>query len=167
MFHILKSEGNRAYAKERLYNLFNNHPEECAVTEGYYGPKDAQIAHFNSASFRFSLSYDPVHTIKKIEVPILAVYGDRDLIVSCDESLSLLQKTLDDASHKNHMLVCLPKHNHSFQRCETGSMEEYFTIKETTSPEALEVMSDWIYLQVAAIDRAWATANEKVVLTTK
>ena len=37
-----------------------------------------------------------------------------------------------------------PQLNHLFQHCETGAIAEYATIEETFSPEALELISDWI-----------------------
>ena len=38
----------------------------------------------------------------------------------------------------------LPKLNHLFQHCESGSPGEYAEIEETFAPEVLEIMTEWI-----------------------
>jgi hypothetical protein len=38
----------------------------------------------------------------------------------------------------------LPGLNHLFQTCTTGSPNEYATIEETISPQALGLMTNWI-----------------------
>jgi len=44
----------------------------------------------------------------------------------------------------NATLLELPKLNHLFQTCQTGSIAEYAAIEETIAPSVLNLISDWI-----------------------
>ena len=103
---------------------------------------------FNSDRFCYWLVYDPVMTLKQVTVPILALNGRLDLIVTPEQNLRLLAKTLQDANHKDFMIIEIPQHNHAFQTCKTGSINEYEKIEETTSPFALNMMSEWLQQKI-------------------
>ena len=102
------------------------------------------IEMFNSPWYRFLLNYNPVETLKKINVPLLAITGDLDFITSSKISLSIIAKALKNSGNKNYKTVELPKLNHWFQTCKTGAMTEYGKTKETISPIALNLISKWI-----------------------
>jgi hypothetical protein len=75
---------------------------------------------------------------------VLALTGERDLQVLAKENLREIEATLRDAGHKDYTVKELPKLNHLFQTCETGSPGEYGKIEETFSPQALTILGDWI-----------------------
>ncbi|MCX6261381.1 MAG: hypothetical protein NTY95_11220 [Bacteroidia bacterium] len=49
------------------------------------------------------------------------------------------------------MVKELPGLNHLFQTAETGSEYEYIRIEETFSPQALQLITDWILKQTMPI----------------
>jgi pimeloyl-ACP methyl ester carboxylesterase len=104
----------------------------------------SQIRLISSPWFRYFLDYDPVPTLKKLSVPVLALDGDKDLQVPSAENLPLIQSTLESADNKDFEVAELPNLNHLFQHSETGSPSEYGVIQETFSADALTKIITWL-----------------------
>jgi uncharacterized protein len=104
----------------------------------------SQIRMISSPWFRYFLEYDPVPTLKKLKIPVLALNGDKDLQVPSAENLPLIQSSLEAAENKDFEVAEMPNLNHLFQHSETGSPSEYGVIQETFSPDALTKILTWI-----------------------
>jgi len=102
------------------------------------------IQMFNSPWYRYFLTYNPVATLKKIKIPVLAINGNLDFIASSHIMLPIIARALKDAGNNDYTVTELPQLNHWFQTCKTGAMMEYGAIKEVISPLALDTMSEWI-----------------------
>ncbi|HEY6943897.1 MAG TPA: alpha/beta hydrolase, partial [Candidatus Acidoferrum sp.] len=94
--------------------------------------------------FRFFLDYDPVPALKKMQCPVLALNGDKDLQIASKENLEQIRKALQEGGNKDFQVKELPGLNHLFQHAPTGSPTEFGGIEETFAPEALSTVSDWI-----------------------
>lgn len=94
--------------------------------------------------FRFFLSYDPRIPLAKVRVPVLALFGERDVQVPHEQNLREVEQTLRNAGNKDVTVMMLPGLNHLFQTSITGMPAEYGTIEETFAPAALKVVGDWI-----------------------
>jgi uncharacterized protein len=94
--------------------------------------------------FRYFIMTDPSIFWKKVECPVLALNGEKDLQVSAKENLPAIEKALKSAGNKSVKAVRLPELNHLFQHCKTGLPAEYSSIEETFSTDALKIISDWI-----------------------
>lgn len=105
---------------------------------------DMLISTFNSCWYRFFLAYDPAIAFRRIKIPVLAITGDKDWIVSPDKLFPLLSQWLQQANNKDVTLLKLPNLNHVFQTCQTGAIMEYGLIEETMSPLALKIIAEWI-----------------------
>lgn len=88
------------------------------------------------------LALNPVEWIERIECPVMALNGEKDVQVIADQNLSLLKEKLP-ASEK-HMIKAYPDLNHMFQHCSTGLTNEYVQIEETISEEVLDDITGWI-----------------------
>lgn len=91
--------------------------------------------------FTHFLQVNPSAVLDKIACPVLAIGGKKDLQVNSTQHLGLLEKGLKGKKHK---IVELPDLNHLLQHCQKGTIEEYGEIEETISPEALQIMVDWL-----------------------
>jgi alpha/beta superfamily hydrolase len=94
--------------------------------------------------FRYFIVTDPARFWKRVECPVLALNGEKDLQVSAKENLPAIEKALKSSGNKSVKTVKLPDLNHLFQHCKTGLPAEYSSIEETFSPGALKIISDWI-----------------------
>jgi pimeloyl-ACP methyl ester carboxylesterase len=108
----------------------------------------AQSDKWSSEWFINFLNYDPAAILENVICPVLALNGERDLVVTPKESLAGISNALKRSGNSDVTVKELPNLNHLFQNCETGSPTEYETIEQTFSPIALKEMSDWILKEV-------------------
>jgi pimeloyl-ACP methyl ester carboxylesterase len=88
------------------------------------------------------LRYDPLPTLRKVRVPVLAINGSLDLQVEPKTNLAGVKAALADDADVT--VAELPGLNHLFQDAKTGSPNEYGDIEETMAPVALKAVSDWV-----------------------
>jgi pimeloyl-ACP methyl ester carboxylesterase len=111
---------------------------------------ESQVQQLSSAWMRWLLAYDPLPALRSLEIPVLALFGERDLQVPPAQSKPPLESALRNAGHPGSRVVELPGLNHLFQAAATGSPAEYATIEETMNAAALELIGSWIVEQAAA-----------------
>jgi uncharacterized protein len=93
------------------------------------------------------LTLDPRAHLPKIKTPVLALNGTLDTQVAHEPNLAAIRDGLA-AAHNTHLTThALPNLNHLFQTATTGHLSEYATIRETFSPAALTLISDWLAAQ--------------------
>jgi pimeloyl-ACP methyl ester carboxylesterase len=100
--------------------------------------------------FRFFIDYDPRPALRKVNRPVLAINGDKDVEVVAKENLPAIAKALKEGGNKDFTVLALPGLNHMFQTCKTGASSEIFNIEETLAPLALKTMGDWIVKRTSA-----------------
>jgi hypothetical protein len=82
--------------------------------------------------------------LSEVRCPVLALNGDKDLLVSAEDNAPLLRSSLRQGGSKDATARVLPGLNHMFQTAKTGAMEEAGQIEETFAPSALRLLGDWI-----------------------
>jgi fermentation-respiration switch protein FrsA (DUF1100 family) len=93
---------------------------------------------------QYFLRYDPAPALEKVQCPVLALNGDKDLQVPARENLEAIGATLRKGGNPNITIREYRGLNHLFQECETGSPAKYATIEQTFSPDVLKDLGDWI-----------------------
>lgn len=146
LFTIEETEKNPEQRLRETITSFRNAltPEQRQVLEFYYGSIEDQVKHWNSKWFRYYFTYDQVATLKKLQIPILALYGSLDIFVPSEPNRARMIQALKEVNHPNYTVLELPMLNHLLQTCRTGSIKEIAAIDETASPEALKTIADWI-----------------------
>ena len=149
IYIIVKKEADVKVAKERI----------CAVHTEYLAklPKAKRKAVEDSFPanqvfetikyypwLRFAITFEPASVLKKVKVPVLALFGELDLRVPPAQNLLPVSRALEESGNSDHTVLVLPKLNHQFQHCKTGSPRENAKIEETIAPEILEMISKWI-----------------------
>jgi fermentation-respiration switch protein FrsA (DUF1100 family) len=155
LFEIMKTETDPKKAgnamREALKKLVGElSPEERKETGDVEAFAENQVKMLESPWFRFFLSFDPRPTLEKVQCPVLALNGEKDLQVPPKENLAEIAKALNKGGNSRVTTKELPALNHLFQTCKTGAVAEYSQIEETIAPQALKVIGDWIDEQVAA-----------------
>jgi len=107
-----------------------------------------QVNQLTSPWMIYFIKYDPAPILEKVNCPVLAINGEKDLQVPAKVNLEAIENALEEGGNKNVTTKVLPNLNHLFQECETGSPGEYATIEQTFSPIALAEISNWILNQV-------------------
>ncbi len=99
---------------------------------------------------RTFLSLDPAEAIRKLSVPTLVLFGERDLQVAPKHN----RKPFEDGSKVSPVkpeIVVIAKANHLFQIATTGLPDEYATIKETMDPSVPTLVAAWIVRTTSAL----------------
>lgn len=88
---------------------------------------------------QFSLKFDPRPALQSAEIPVLALYGDKDRQIDAAGASRAWRDTLGDGQ-----VETLAGLNHFFQQADTGAPSEYATIEQTIAPAALAKITDWL-----------------------
>lgn len=154
LLEIIMHEDDHAIAAEKLHQAIENYLNNLTQVQVHETEKlpfaikktnaEDIIAIFNSPWYRYFLSYNPISTLQKITIPVLAINGDRDFISSPDIILPIVSQALQKASNTNYKIIKLPNLNHWLQTCKTGALAEYGTSEETMAPQVLQIITQWI-----------------------
>ncbi|MBS1787120.1 MAG: alpha/beta fold hydrolase [Acidobacteria bacterium] len=148
-YAILKKEPDNAVVEKLLREELNKQlagmtDEERKKAGDPEKAFSVQVKQITAPWFRYFLTYDPRPALRSVKCPVLALNGENDLQVPVNENLREIETALKAGGNKDVTIVRLPKLNHLFQTCETGSPSEYSKIEETIAPVALKTMGDWI-----------------------
>lgn len=136
------------FAKE-MQAWMDEQPDEFLMKMGFKGDQantniEAMAGRFFLPWMRYFLKYDPAPLLEQLQIPVLALNGEKDVQVTAAENLAGFERALKKAGNKNFKIMSFPHLNHFFQTAESGAVSEYSTIEETFSPQVLEVMRNWI-----------------------
>jgi hypothetical protein len=104
----------------------------------------SQVASVRSPWFKFFLDYDPAPALAKVQVPVLALFGEKDLQVPADENRRAMEAIFAKSGLKDYRIVVMPGANHLYQQANTGSVSEYATLKKEFLPGFLDLLTTWI-----------------------
>ena len=91
-----------------------------------------------SPSYRDILRYNPAADMAAITVPWLALNGGKDIQVP-PGNLTTIRENNPQAH-----TVELEGHNHLFQECQTGGVDEYARLGQSPSDGTVKVILDWL-----------------------
>ncbi len=111
-------------------------------SKGYFIRQYMRIA--ESAWYREMIAYDPSQYLPQITIPVLALNGDKDIMVTPDENLASLDSLLSLAGNTQYKLVRMPGHNHMFQECIDCNRKEMGSLPEAISQATLDTLSVWL-----------------------
>ena len=148
LYAVLKKEKDNNKAEVKILAVYKEILEKKKTPEADIEKSVNQLkATFGVNTytwFRYFIMTDPAIFWKKVKCPVLALNGEKDLQVSAMENLPAIENALKSSGNKSVKIVSLPELNHLFQHCKTGLPAEYGEIEETFSPEALQIIADWI-----------------------
>jgi pimeloyl-ACP methyl ester carboxylesterase len=138
--------------QERLLDAVIEAPDSTAAAERAQSilqeaGQSAEAARAGAAAlttpwYRAFIAHDPRPALREMNVPILALLGEKDTQVTPAQNAPALRDAL--AENADATVTVLPGLNHLFQTAETGGVDEYGEIEETFAPAALEAVGDWI-----------------------
>ncbi len=147
LFAIVKAEPDDERAGALMETLLDEEIDELLADQ----PEQLREALRENAKlmrpnawFRYVLSYDPLPPLRKLAVPVLALYGENDLQVPPPENMPPLRTALEAAPTDDFSIIELPGLNHLFQTSDSGLPDEYARIEETFAPSALARIAAWV-----------------------
>lgn len=142
VYRLIKTEQDTSRLRLKLSAMLESEMGEQA--EHSKGQIKSEVDQYLSPWFRHFIQYDPKTSLEKVQCPVLAINGEKDLQVDPKINLEAIEAALKKGGNTRYVIKELPGLNHLFQTSETGSPMEYNKIEETFSPVALEIVSDWI-----------------------
>ena len=92
--------------------------------------------------YRFFIRYNPERYLSKVNIPVLAINGTKDVMVNYKQNLGNVKRYL--AHDKDVTTVAIEGVNHLLLPCDTGTQQEYRSIKSPVSDKALSVIYEWL-----------------------
>ncbi|MFO7617935.1 MAG: alpha/beta hydrolase [Bacteroidales bacterium] len=93
---------------------------------------------------RYFIITDPADFLVRVKVPVLAIFGEKDLQVSPELNAGPMEEALKKAGNQHYTIKVMPGLNHLMQTCTTGLPAEYGEIEETMSPVVLKMIAEWV-----------------------
>ncbi|WP_246011362.1 alpha/beta hydrolase family protein [Nocardia mexicana] len=100
------------------------------------------VDEFTSLYFTSLITYDPAAALSALRMPVLAVYGGKDLQVPPAQSEPLARRFL--ATNPDADIHVFDGLNHLLQPAGTGEPAEYAEIETTIAPQALDYLTTWL-----------------------
>ena len=133
---VLKEE-NVDLIREKVTSLFSvpGFPEQL---------RKEWIENFSKPNNILSYRLTPSDFLVKINCPILALGGDKDVAVPYKENLEALKQIMDKNGKTNYRTVEFKNINHFFQTTTNGAFNMAPLIDETMSPLVMQTIGEWI-----------------------
>jgi fermentation-respiration switch protein FrsA (DUF1100 family) len=93
---------------------------------------------------KFFLTHDPAAVLEKVKAPVLALFGGKDTQVPAAGNEAAIKAALEKGGNKDVTTKVIPDANHLFQAAQTGSPNEYATLKPEFAPGVVETITDWV-----------------------
>ncbi|MCI0487127.1 MAG: alpha/beta hydrolase [Blastocatellia bacterium] len=108
------------------------------------GLPKGEIEQYNPQIKEF-LSFDPVPVWKKVSVPVLALWGERDTIVPAEKSRAIIERALKEGGNKEYTLKIFPQADHQMYVVrEEGAGWDWPRL----APGYQEAMIEWLLARV-------------------
>lgn len=102
------------------------------------------VEQLTSPWLRYFLTHDPRPVLRKVDVPVLVLFGENDLQVPPGQNRSPVAEALRANSRDDVTVRTVSGVNHLFQPSDTGLPTEYRSIETTMAPKVLETIAGWI-----------------------
>jgi pimeloyl-ACP methyl ester carboxylesterase len=103
---------------------------------------------YNARWFTSFIAYDPAPDWARTTIPVLAIFGAKDVQVDAEQNAPALEAALRQAGNDDFKIVTLPDANHLFQKAGTGALSEYAVLPAEFTPDLLPTILDWLLQHV-------------------
>lgn len=152
LYDIVVANNDEKEAEKQLKSYLQKSlkPEDLAKLPKGVSEDDIHaqyVAALSTPWIRYFLKYDPAKDLQQLHCPVLALFAEKDVQVPAKENAAAVKEALQKADNPNASVMELANLNHLFQECKTGAPEEYATIEQTISPNALKEILNWLKYQ--------------------
>jgi len=103
-----------------------------------------QLAGAKSAWYRAFIDYDPVPMLRQVDVPVLGLFGGRDLQVLEAQNRPVLEAQFAGDRARLLTVKTYPEANHLFQSATTGAPAEYPVLAKALVDGLVDDIATWI-----------------------
>lgn len=132
--------------KERLNEQFSTLPAKQREALGnmdafVQSQVNAQLRSAKTEWFRSFIMIDPIAELQNISIPILAIFGEKDIQVIPEHNLNIL---IESGYKGNLKTIVIPDANHLFQKANTGLPGEYGILDKRFADGFMNEIVSWL-----------------------
>ncbi|MFN8671843.1 MAG: alpha/beta fold hydrolase [Candidatus Sericytochromatia bacterium] len=105
---------------------------------------EGMLSSYKSKWFNFFANHEPSDDIKKVNIPVLAIFGEKDLQVSAKLNIPKMKEIFKETKQTNYEIITINSANHLFQKANTGAVSEYEKLPKEFTPDLLDKVYSWI-----------------------
>jgi pimeloyl-ACP methyl ester carboxylesterase len=109
------------------------------------------LEQYRSDWFRSLLAYDPGPDWQRVGVPVLGLYGGKDVQVVSAQNEPALRSHLQAAGNEDVEIVVFDDANHLFQASQSGAVGEYGTLAAEFTPDFLPTLVEWVTARAGVV----------------
>ncbi|OQP44023.1 hypothetical protein A4D02_11155 [Niastella koreensis] len=107
-------------------------------------PIESYVRQATGKWYRYHIRFDPAGYISRLHIPILTIYGEKDVLLNAQKNAQNWQNSTTTAHNSHITIKIIPNLNHLLQHCTTCSTTEYAQIPETIAPIVLQEITSWL-----------------------
>lgn len=105
---------------------------------------DRETTECLSKGAKFLLTYDPAVAYRRLKCPVLAINGDKDILVSSRDNLEAIKRAIESGGNSKVSTCELPNINHLMCDCKSGTLSEMSRCGTVVSSTVIERLHHWI-----------------------
>lgn len=102
------------------------------------------LALYKSEWMTYFIKHDPIKDIEKVNIPVLALFGEKDLQVEAKLNINAMNNLFKKTKQKNYTIKTLKEANHFFQKANSGSPSEYETLDKKFVDDFFSTIEVWL-----------------------
>ena len=129
----------------QLWDDLTPEEQELAGERGDFGQArvDLQMPIYMSDWYRSFLGYDSTEDWARVDVPVLGIFGGKDVQVVAESNRVALEEALAAAGNEDVTTLTFDDANHLFQEAVTGAFAEYGELAPEFIDGFTEAVVDW------------------------
>lgn len=142
LFHTAYKYADSDSLEQQLYAVHDEWRRDTTNQHIRYGVYMYAMT-ATSPWYRYFIRYNPEPFLAKVHVPVLLVFGGKDIMVNARQNETNARRCL--AHNKDVTVRVFPNINHLLLPCERGTQDEYASLADAhVLPELLSLLGDWI-----------------------
>ncbi len=106
-------------------------------------------------SMRMTYFYDPAPTLRQLQTPVLAIFGELDNNILAEKNRAAWETALKAGGHRDYALRILPKANHYQWEAKAGNNAEMQSLQRFV-PEYFATIQEWLAPRIPGLDTSKA-----------
>ncbi|MCC5942168.1 MAG: alpha/beta hydrolase [Balneolaceae bacterium] len=152
IYDVVRSEGDWTTIEQdlsdRLEEQINQLPEQQRAALGdmssfIQSQVDRQLSAAKSRWFKSMIEFETADYISKIDVPMLALFGEKDMQVVAQSNRTKAEELKSEFGLKLDVIV-IEEANHLFQKANTGMPGEYGMLERSFAAGFIDSIINWL-----------------------
>ncbi len=153
IIELVKNQGNTEILYPKLFDeAIKSFKELPEATKKQFPSDSAYAKLFASQTIRtlnnpwtkFWFTYNPEDDLLSLSMPVLGVYGGKDMQVPAKADSTALRSASIESGNSKVKIVIFPNANHLFQKANTGMPDEYPDLPKKFVSGFLDTIAVWI-----------------------